>query len=612
MPSRDQTFDIELSAQPEVGVPRQLMLTELMLLTAMFACLFGLLTLLGADGGRTIIISSFVVLVSLGQAILFDGHRPHKASVVVGGVVAPLLLTAAWLDEMWLRLLGTQLHVAGVNTFARFCTWFAMLAIVGPILGYLAGLFVAGWFFVCDAFRERLLGHNPRPITQPIRTASDSNDRDSQSPKWLATVEAVVEWLVKPSVSKTQIEKTMIVFVTASVLALMVAPYFPSSWRLRLFVFPCLCAFLSAGMRLGILWFLAVVALGGIATLPMLSELHQIVYVRETVGDSPLLGLLIGMTGMFCAALIGSLVGWLQTVANGLRESVESGSRPRWVARVAALGGVLLLSLIAFGTVRSYRHSPRERLASQITENGGGFWWAGGVPNSIRWRPRPEGAQITQNAAAHLEAYVNAYGLAGQVVYITDPVFCDEHLHTLDRQKLRALTIDGSSLSDEAFKQVEDFGANYLRLSKSDVGNATIERLTNFKALQVSLIDLNVAETQVTTLAGIEKFQRLTSIDCSGCNIKCDATVPVVWTVTVATFSDCPLSDDDVLSLVNAFPNTTTLRLERTQITNESAAHLAKLKRLQVLSVSGTKLTPQDIRQLEQRLPNVRVEFETD
>lgn len=136
------------SSVREAGVPRRFGLGAVFVFTAMGAVLFSALRLLGASPGGIALITVFFVVVALGQAILFRGRHPRRASVIVGAFFYPLLIVATW---AW----GAIVHNAPNDGLVAIMLFGI---IFGAIFGYLAGLLIAGVFLVIDMLQNAFRG----------------------------------------------------------------------------------------------------------------------------------------------------------------------------------------------------------------------------------------------------------------------------------------------------------------------------------------------------------------------------------------------------------------------------------------------------------------------
>jgi hypothetical protein len=79
-------------AQQEAGAPRRFGVSVLLVITAMYAVLFGLLQAMGAPAPVFFFVALFFTAIGLGQMFLFKGKRPRRASVLVGACFFPCLV----------------------------------------------------------------------------------------------------------------------------------------------------------------------------------------------------------------------------------------------------------------------------------------------------------------------------------------------------------------------------------------------------------------------------------------------------------------------------------------------------------------------------------------
>ena len=61
-------------------------------LLTLYAILFRLLVLIGAEANWTGVICLFFAAVTVGQMVLFHGAKPRAASVIVGAIACPAML----------------------------------------------------------------------------------------------------------------------------------------------------------------------------------------------------------------------------------------------------------------------------------------------------------------------------------------------------------------------------------------------------------------------------------------------------------------------------------------------------------------------------------------
>jgi len=129
-------------AQQEAGVPRRFGVSVLMVITAMYAVLFGMLQAIRAPVSVFFVIALFFTTIGLGQMFLFKGKRPRRASVLLGGCFLPCLVLFITFSAYH----GNPWHVELLCVLAGS-------TIPGALLGYTGGGIVAGVFLVIDKLK---------------------------------------------------------------------------------------------------------------------------------------------------------------------------------------------------------------------------------------------------------------------------------------------------------------------------------------------------------------------------------------------------------------------------------------------------------------------------
>ena len=127
--------------------------TGLVILT-MYSLLFALLNWLGAPPGVFVTIVVFLSAIGFAQMALFRGRKPREASLLAGGVLAPLfyhgllwgiLATASGPEWDSIPVVGFVVIVA--------LTPYAIIA--GIVLGYITGCATAGVFLFLGRLARR-------------------------------------------------------------------------------------------------------------------------------------------------------------------------------------------------------------------------------------------------------------------------------------------------------------------------------------------------------------------------------------------------------------------------------------------------------------------------
>ena len=117
---------------------------SLLIITALYAVLFGILRAFEASPLDFVLISMFLAVVGLGQAFLFEGQRPRGASMIVGAGFFVGLFMIHWV------LFGIE-----SARHSRYCPFDPVAgAFGGAIFGYIAGQLITGIFLVIDMLKN--------------------------------------------------------------------------------------------------------------------------------------------------------------------------------------------------------------------------------------------------------------------------------------------------------------------------------------------------------------------------------------------------------------------------------------------------------------------------
>ncbi len=131
----------------QFGVPRQFGIGTLLVITAMYAVLFGVLRSVGPPPVAFGVVALFFTLVGLGQAILFKGMEPRLASMIVGAC-----FFLCWF--LAYPLLWPNPNPRPRLSLGDYLLFSALASLFGASLGYISGFSIAGVFLVFDK-----LGH---------------------------------------------------------------------------------------------------------------------------------------------------------------------------------------------------------------------------------------------------------------------------------------------------------------------------------------------------------------------------------------------------------------------------------------------------------------------
>ncbi|MEN6450207.1 MAG: hypothetical protein ABFC96_06935 [Thermoguttaceae bacterium] len=126
-----------LEAVAKACAPIQFGISDLLVITALYAILFGILRSFDLSPLAFAIVALGFTAVGLGQTFLFKGQRPRKASMIVGAC--------------YYVAVGGAFRLAYGPTFYFDPVGGAWL---GASFGYVAGLLVSGTFFVVNRIRK--------------------------------------------------------------------------------------------------------------------------------------------------------------------------------------------------------------------------------------------------------------------------------------------------------------------------------------------------------------------------------------------------------------------------------------------------------------------------
>ncbi len=124
-----------------VGVPRRFGVGSLLVVTAAFAILLGAMKSLQVDPIGMGLVAAFVAVVGAGQAVLFGGKAPRKASMLAGML---FLLVMGLASMVWN-------HFPNAQWFWIFLISNVFVSVVAGVpLGYVAGVLAAGVFLAIE------------------------------------------------------------------------------------------------------------------------------------------------------------------------------------------------------------------------------------------------------------------------------------------------------------------------------------------------------------------------------------------------------------------------------------------------------------------------------
>jgi hypothetical protein len=126
------------------SAPRHFDLATLFAVTSAYSLLFGAMNGLQFPPIANAIVAGFITLVGIGQAVMYGGKQPRKASAVVGAVVYAVV------QSVMMYVQSSTMPSPGVIMLLIF----AQGLVMGALCGYIAGVMVGGVFLVADVLRH--------------------------------------------------------------------------------------------------------------------------------------------------------------------------------------------------------------------------------------------------------------------------------------------------------------------------------------------------------------------------------------------------------------------------------------------------------------------------
>jgi len=135
------------------AVPCQFGISTLLLITAMYAVLFGVLRALSFPPLVFAETAIFLTAIGLGQIFLFKGQRPRMVSIIIGTC---LCLGFFFLHRLFSNTLGRTVAVWEFNGGQTVVSFDLGNFLQGPIIGYVSGILIAGTFSVVNKLKSYL------------------------------------------------------------------------------------------------------------------------------------------------------------------------------------------------------------------------------------------------------------------------------------------------------------------------------------------------------------------------------------------------------------------------------------------------------------------------
>ncbi len=540
-----------------------------------------------------LILAAGVLAVSLavGQALLFDGRRPRDASILVGACVLPVIVFFAACMET----VGSE-RWSDAWPAVLSCT--AMALCVGPVIGYLVGIFLAGGFFMFDHW---WLGTNT--IGRWIGPA-EPQPMDGQVLRWLQKQPArfrghagrmslaVIGWcllfacVVTPALRDLTIQFRLIVLVG----------------------FVCAAVFLSGSLHLRwrSLWILLVSCS---TALPVAGAASRIVYVSDYASEG-MIRLAVTLAALAAGLVVMALLGWTQlAVGYWLRKDVL-------LDRTSVLLGYCLVCILASLWARSHvvriNQSPSERALAGVRQLGGNvvYRFQGFVPRPFP--PPLESIYLTggngDSCIAILARDVDLSSLRDLTINST---LSDEGLRSLHGLRLHYLSLATTRISPRAFADL-DLSVDALDLSSTRVSDQTLADLAAVEEVRRRLRWLCLDSTRMSDdgLPALLRFTSLQSISLVGCAITGRGfaegnPIPILRNLSV---QDTLLDDVGLSAVVQVFPSLRYIDLRGTRVTDQGLSRLGRLAGLARLEVNPGQFSGDGLADLCRRFPSLEID----
>ena len=597
-----------IQEEREVGVPRRFSMGTIFVLMTVFAVLFRLLVLCGAPANTTGVICLFFAAVSAGQMLLFRGARPRAASVIVGAISCPAILTAVTLDELTTEFTGMAPIAAGMNNVAAFISACILLAMPGLGLGYFAGGMVASIFYILGKLVPQLAG---MPITE-------TSDEDLSSwDQWLETATNRFRSWFNPFQPSAPIRSAAVKAGFVLLFGTLLAPYvqyMPTSVVMLVALgFAITCIIWSGNEQLWFHWPLQLTLLGsllgGFVPYSQLIELPLIktwaAAAIEHNGFNALRSTLWFVGGMVGFTVSG-IAGWIQWACLTRRGKQPFGTRGQ-------LGFSMLLvciSLVVGGAIRMWVQSPSQQLFARILDQGGYPQWSSPFsPGQV------SGVTLTEQSSD--EEFLGIVPLLGPNTFwvqLMGGEFTDASTQAIDGMHLGGLTIDSADLTDAAFSNVNNMSATYMSITNMPVGDSIVADLMKQPRIPGVLEAIDLTGTRVTdaSLRALAPCVGLRKITLSRCQISDAglATLSAFPKLRILHLVECNVTDMGMKTLSTAALALQELNISKTEVSDDGLLHLAKLNRLRILRAKGTEVSQAGVTEFERQRPQCPVSWD--
>ncbi len=603
----EQIRQVLTKRESETGVPKRIALMGIFLLVTIFGISIRALTVLNASPTFIAMSGLFLATTAFAQATMFRGRRPRIASWAAGAIVFPLLCAGAAIFAIRPFDWRLSLSATVVGVF------------IGPPLGYLTGMFVAGWFYAFPtlfgaslATDDSLAPESPnRPDPSPTHPPHLPADRHDHRPngdgdaspiprREQSRLVAVKELPFLPYISpyyfrwwgQHPIRRASQVGVVFALLALMIVSL-PIGLSIQatvsVLVIATVCGFFLSGLTycrrsdwiLSLSLFAAAGCIGHACVKSLCIVRHQ-PRLSEWV-DGAFAG------GPFVLALTTlSLAGWIHLTQT-------RGRHPRHKSRV----GVILI-LIAFSAtvvimswwIAQFRRSKLEQLATLVYDSGGRIFSVF-TPGSLQIDAIECGTRDCQRQIQLAKESRHVRLILGYIYIPTQSDFTDDGGQVLDNMPLLGLSIEDPDVGNHLFDDIQSLQIQHIWIVANvfdDNGARQFARVCSHPKSTIRHFSLSNAHLSSAGLCDIIQAPRLWQLNISD---KGDskwnlATAKPTNTLVHLSLNSAQLDDDVAQEFPRLFPSLQTLNLSNNpQLTEVGIRHLAGCPKLKTLTIDA-------------------------
>lgn len=581
--------------EDEVGVPHRFSMGTIFVLLTLYAMLFRLLVLIGAEANWTGVICLFFAAVTLGQMVLFQGTRPRAASVIVGAVTCPTILLLIVIDEATTKWTGMTPMAGELGRIGMFASALVLLSFLGLGFGYVVGGMMASVFYVIGKLR-------PATGIAGLETTTTPQATEPLLANWASKLGR----FINPYQPRTPLRGAFAILWVVTALGFLLAPFvfwMASRHVMLIAVGLAVClAIWSGNFQLWFTWPVALAAVGCFVAIWPANALKDAAFQEmfvSNMGSPDVFTELMMVLGGFIGFTVSAIAGWLQWFR--YRKQAKNG-----------FGGLVLtgfaLLLVGIGWLASNRatewvQSPTQLLLRKIMADGGHPYWM----SPFDWRLR--GVSLSEKSNDNELINLLPQVVVPMWIDLAGENFTDSSVAALEGMHLQFFAVNGVSITNAAFDELRDFSSSSISIANCRVGDDVVTGMLKLPQVPRVLEALNMDGSDVTG-DGLRQLQvcgSLKTLSISRCPQMVDSELTklsVLPRLTLLILSGSPVTDDGLEKLVKSAPRLRQLLLDGcTEITDEGLAHLTNIKSLRSVRCTGTQVTSKGVEGFRSALP---------